>query len=135
MAAITKASPIRRLWPALHSRTDLIRASREDYLSYREVNAFMARALLRFRKDDTAFWVQDYHFLALGAELRELGVKQPIGFFLHTPWPARALMAGVPHHRELIEAMLAYDLIGFQTEEDCENFLGYVAERARSCRA
>jgi trehalose 6-phosphate synthase len=31
----------------------------------------------------------------------------------------------VPHHRELIEAMLAYDLIGFQTEEDCENFLSY----------
>jgi trehalose 6-phosphate synthase len=114
------------LWPALHSRTDLIRATREDYLSYREVNAFMARALLRFRKDDTLFWVQDYHFLALGAELRDLGVTQPIGFFLHTPWPSSALIAGVPHHHELIEAMLAYDLIGFQTEEDCENFLGYV---------
>ena len=34
-------------------------------------------------------------------------------------------ISGVPHHRELIEAMLAYDLIGFQTEEDCENFLSY----------
>ena len=78
------------LWPALHSRSDLIRASRDDYVSYREVNAFMARALLRFRKADTAFWVQDYHFLALGAELRDLGVDEPIGFFLHTPWPARA---------------------------------------------
>ena len=62
------------LWPALHSRADLIRASQEDYLSYREVNAFMARALLRFRKADSAFWIQDYHFLALGAELRDLGV-------------------------------------------------------------
>ncbi len=114
------------LWPALHSRTDLIRASQEDYLSYREVNAFMARALLRFEKPDTAFWVQDYHFLALGAELRELGVTQPVGFFLHTPWPARGIVEGVPHHRELIEAMLAYDLIGFQTNDDCENFLAYV---------
>jgi trehalose 6-phosphate synthase len=115
------------LWPALHSRSDLIRASQEDYLSYREVNAFMARALLRFRKPDAAFWVQDYHFLALGAELRDLGVTQPIGFFLHTPWPARDIVGGVPHHRELIEAMLAYDLIGFQTEDDCENFLGYLS--------
>jgi trehalose 6-phosphate synthase len=35
-------------------------------------------------------------------------------------------MSGVPHHRELIETMLAYDLIGFQTEEDCENFAGYL---------
>jgi trehalose 6-phosphate synthase len=114
------------LWPALHSRADLIRASQEDYLSYREVNAFMARALLRFRKPDTAFWIQDYHFLALGAELRDLGVTHPVGFFLHTPWPARAIIGGVPHHRELIEAMLAYDLIGFQTQDDCENFLSYV---------
>ena len=114
------------LWPALHSRTDLIRASREDYLSYREVNAFMARALLRFQKPDTVFWIQDYHFLALGAELRDLGITQPIGFFLHTPWPARAVIGAVPNHRELVEAMLAYDLIGFQTDDDCENFLAYV---------
>src|SRR5260370_276530 len=85
------------LWPALHSRADLIRASQQDYLSYREVNAFMARARLRFSKPDAAFWVQDYHFLALGAELRDLGVTQPVGFFLHTPWPARGIIEGVPH--------------------------------------
>jgi trehalose 6-phosphate synthase len=115
------------LWPALHSRTDLISASQDDYLSYREVNAFMARALLRFKKPDSVFWVQDYHFLALGSELRHLGVTQPLGFFLHTPWPARAVIEGVPHHRELIEAMLAYDLIGFQTQDDCDNFLGYLS--------
>jgi trehalose 6-phosphate synthase len=115
------------LWPALHSRADLIRASQEDYLSYREVNAFMARALLRFEQPNAVFWIQDYHFLALGAELRELGVTQPVGFFLHTPWPAREIVSGVPHHRELVEAMLAYNLIGFQTADDCENFLGYLS--------
>jgi trehalose 6-phosphate synthase len=114
------------LWPALHSRSDLIRASQDDYRSYREVNAFMARALLRFRKPETVFWIQDYHFLALGAELRDLGVRHPIGFFLHTPWPARAVISGVPHHRELVEAMLAYDLIGFQTDDDRDNFVGYL---------
>jgi trehalose 6-phosphate synthase len=54
-------------------------------------------------------------------------VTQPVGFFLHTPWPARDIIEGVPHHRELIEAMLAYDLIGFQTEDDCENFIGYLS--------
>jgi trehalose 6-phosphate synthase len=114
------------LWPALHSRSDLIRSSQDDYQSYREVNAFMARALLRFRKPETVFWVQDYHFLALGAELRDLGVRHPIGFFLHTPWPTRAIIGGVPHHRELVEAMLAYDLIGFQTDDDRDNFVGYL---------
>ncbi|UTD26461.1 trehalose-6-phosphate synthase [Bradyrhizobium sp. WD16] len=119
------------LWPALHSRPDLIRVAAEDYSSYRSVNAFMARALLRFRKPDSAFWIQDYHFLALGAELRELGVREPIGFFLHTPWPERGVVLGVPNHRDLIGAMLAYDLIGFQTEEDCDNFIAYLETEMR----
>src|SRR6201992_1233028 len=115
------------LWPALHSRSDLIRTSQDDYTSYREVNAFMAKALLRFEKPETAFWIQDYHFLALGAELRDLGITQPIGFFLHTPWPERAVIGGVPHPRERVEAMVGYDLIGFQTQDDCDNFLDYVS--------
>jgi len=123
------------LWPALHSRADLIRVSQDDYRSYREVNGFMARALMRFRKPDTTFWIQDYHFLALGAELRALGVTQPIGFFLHTPWASPATMGCVPHNRELVEAMLAYDLIGFQTDEDRDNFLSYVKAELGFCVA
>src|ERR1700761_8821858 len=83
------------LWPALHSRSDLIRVTQDDYQSYREVNAFMARALLRFQKPETMFWIQDYHFLSLGAELRGLDVKSPIGFFLHTPWPSRSMIDNV----------------------------------------
>ena len=115
------------LWPALHSRADLIGATVDDYRSYREVNAFMARALLRFGRSDSVYWIHDYHFLALGAELRRLGIQQPIGFFLHTPWAARSMMLGVPHHRELVRAMLAYDLIGFQTTDDRRNFIEYIA--------
>ena len=72
--------------------------------------------------------MQDYHFLALGEELRRLGVIEPIGFFLHTPWPAASIAVSVPHHRELIEAMLAYDVIGFQTEDDCQHFADYLRD-------
>ncbi len=114
------------LWPALHSRPDLIRATLDDYRAYREVNAFMARGLLRFCRADSTCWVHDYHFLTLGAELRRLRVTRPLGFFLHTPWPNRCAMLSVPHHRDLVEAMLAYDLIGFQTEDDRANFADYV---------
>jgi trehalose 6-phosphate synthase len=88
----------------------------------------MARALLRFRRADATYWIQDYHFLTLGAELRRLGIEQPIGFFLHTPWPPRVIMQSVPHHRELVLAMLAYDLIGFQTREDQQNFRDYIRQ-------
>ncbi len=114
------------LWPALHSRPDLIRVTQEDYRCYREANAYMARALTRFSQPDTLFWVQDYHFLTLGYELRRLGYGQPIGFFLHTPWPPVPVILGLPHHRALIEGMLSYDLLGFQTDEDRHNFAEYL---------
>jgi len=114
------------LWPALHSRVDLIRVTADHYASYRAVNAFMARALMRFDKPDSVFWIHDYHFLPLGAEMRRLGIDRPIGFFLHTPWPDRRCMAAVPHHREIVREMLACDLLGFQTIEACANFEDYL---------
>jgi len=114
------------LWPALHSRPDLIQVTAEEYASYREVNACMARALLRFNDPQTVYWIQDYHFLTLGAELRQLKIERPIGFFLHTPWAERGTMLTVPHHADLVQAMLAYDLIGFQTDDDRHNFEDYL---------
>jgi trehalose 6-phosphate synthase len=114
------------LWPVLHSRADLIRVTAEDYAGYCEINAFMARSLLRFSKPDAMLWVHDYHFMTLGAELRRLGVDRPIGFFLHTPFPSRHIVATLPQHRELVGAMLSYDLIGFQTDEDMANFSDYL---------
>jgi trehalose 6-phosphate synthase len=114
------------LWPALHSRPDLIQVTADEYESYRQVNAFMARALLRFNGPEAIFWVQDYHFLTLGAELRRLDIQRPIGFFLHTPWAERSTMAAVPHHADLVSAMLAYDLIGFQTDNDRRSFEDYL---------
>jgi trehalose 6-phosphate synthase len=99
----------------------------DDYRCYREVNAFMARGLLRFCRADTTYWIHDYHFLTLGSELRRLGVTRALGFFLHTPWPTRCTMLSLPHHRDLVEAMLAYDLIGFQTDDDRRNFADYVS--------
>jgi len=110
------------LWPLLHARPDLVRASTHDYAAYTEVNAFMARTLASFGGNAATFWIHDYHFLPLGAELRELGIDREIGFFLHTPWPGRRIMAKLPQYRDLAHAMLAYDLIGFQTDRDRDNF-------------
>jgi trehalose 6-phosphate synthase len=114
------------LWPALHSRIDLIDVTADHYASYRKVNTSMARRLLHFAKQDSVFWVHDYHFLPLGAELRRLGIDCPIGFFLHTPWPNRRFMAAVPHNTDIVREMLAYDLVGFQTTEDRQNFEDYL---------
>jgi trehalose 6-phosphate synthase len=119
------------LWPLLHSRLDLSRPCPQDYASYRAMNAYMARMVTTFSGSASCIWVHDYHFLPLGAELRRLGVMRELGFFLHTPWPSPRSFSALPQHRELVEAMLAYDLIGFQTDTDRANFTELVRQELR----
>jgi trehalose 6-phosphate synthase len=116
------------LWPALHSRPDLIRTDDDDYKAYREVNRMMAVALRSFAQGGSRIWVHDYHFLTLADELRRINIACPVGFFLHTPFPMRTAFVGMPHHRELARALLQYDLIGFQTEDDKANFADYLEQ-------
>jgi trehalose 6-phosphate synthase len=116
------------LWPMLHSRADLIAATGQDFSCYRAINSYFARALVRFNQPSSVFWVQDYHLLTLGAELRRMGIRRPIGFFLHTPWPPDTVVRALPHHQDIVRAMLSYDLIGFQTHGDQRNFENYVRE-------
>jgi trehalose 6-phosphate synthase len=66
----------------------------------------------------------------LGEALRQRGVKNPIGFFLHIPWPAPELMATLPRHSELTRTLFAYDLVGFQCEAWLNAFKAYVVDEA-----
>jgi trehalose 6-phosphate synthase len=74
--------------------------------------------------------VQDYHLLLLARELRRRGVKNRIGFFLHIPWPARRVFTTLPGHAELVEALLDFDLIGFQAEDHRDAFSDYITHTA-----
>src|SRR3546814_7185114 len=64
--------------------------------------------------------------IPLGQMLRDRGLANRIGFFLHIPWPPTRLLVSLPHHRALVESLFAYDVIGFQTEEWLESFRHYV---------
>ncbi len=72
-------------------------------------------------------WVHDYQLIPLGERLRALGARQRLGFFLHIPFPNFEILRALPTFAELIHALLAYDLIGFQTETDRQGFLEAVA--------
>ena len=114
------------LWPLLHSRTDLAVFERSFGEGYERVNRRFAETLRPLIGEDDLIWVHDYHLIPLAQELRRLGVTNRIGFFLHVPWPGRRLMTTLPEHRQLVEAMLDYDVIGFQTRDSQEAFEDYV---------
>jgi len=114
------------LWPLFHYRMGLVSYRRADFDSYVRVNQRFALALGPLLQPTDTIWVHDYHLLPLGEQLRREGVTQKIGFFLHTPFPAEQLAAILPRHAHLFRPMLAYDLVGFQTENDRSAFIHYM---------
>ena len=120
----------RTLWPLFHYRTDLTSYDRRFYQGYQIVNAVFARHLSRLLEPDDIVWVHDFHLIPLGEHLRGMGVRQPIGFFLHIPFPATPILMTLPDHASLIRSLFAYDLIGFQTESDLHAFHDYIRIQA-----
>ncbi len=112
------------LWPLFHYFLDSFQYKDEQYQAYLTVNALFARELKPLLQLDDLIWVHDYHLIPLAARLRSQDVRSPIGFFLHIPFPHFEVLRSLPVYRELLEALLAYDLLGFQTETDRQSFLG-----------
>ena len=118
------------LWPLFHYRIDLTEYDRSFGQGYERVNRHFAETLAPMLRPDDLIWVHDYHLFPLGRDLRRLGVTNPIGFFLHIPWPARQLMTTLPFHSRLMEALFDYDLVGFQTQDWLQAFEDYVLMEA-----
>ena len=118
------------IWPLFHYRIDLTAYDRSFGEGYERVNRRFAETLRPLIEPDDVIWVHDYHLIPLGRELRRLGVTNPIGFFLHIPWPARQLVTTLPRHARMVEALFDYDLVGFQTQDWLQAFQEYVMMEA-----
>ncbi|MDO1580747.1 alpha,alpha-trehalose-phosphate synthase (UDP-forming) [Rhizobium oryzicola] len=114
----------RVLWPICHYRLDLAEYARKEMAGYFRVNRFFAHRLAPLLKPDDIIWVHDYHLIPLAAELRRMGIKNRIGFFLHIPWPPADVLFAMPVHEEIMRGLTHYDLVGFQTVHDLSNFRG-----------
>jgi trehalose 6-phosphate synthase len=118
------------LWPTLHYQVGHAQFDWAEFDGYRRVNVLFARALARLVRPDDMIWAHDYHLLCLAEALREAGLGNRMGLFLHTPFPAPAVFMTNPAHEALIRAMCGFDLLGFQTEDDRTAFADYVVRQA-----
>ena len=116
----------RTLWPLFHYRLDLSSFDRDWYVGYRRVNQLFAEQLYPYLRDDDLIWVHDYHLIPLAEELRRLGVRSRIGFFLHVPFPSAEVYVALPWHDRLMASLSEYDLVGLQTSNDLRNFHDYL---------
>lgn len=110
------------IWPLFHYFPESFRHDETLYESYVRVNQRFADGLLQLLRSDDLVWVHDFHLLPLARCLRAAGARQPLGLFLHIPFPHIELLRVLPVFGDLVGAMLEYDHIGFQTDSDLAAF-------------
>src|SRR5680860_238745 len=121
------------IWPLFHDLPSRCDFAPEAWDAYNRVNRIFAEVVARWAADSEYIWVHDYQLMRVGAELREMGVRQPLGFFLHIPFPPLDMFLRLPWRAEVLKALLAYDLVGFQTLRDRRNFLYCVRHLLPDC--
>lgn len=111
------------LWPLYHDVLRTPRFRRSWWRSYVEVNQKFADAIEPLVGPGSMVWIHDYHLQLVPKMLRQRRADLRIGFFLHIPFPAPELFARMPWRAEVLEGLLASDVIGFQTRAVAQNFL------------
>jgi trehalose 6-phosphate synthase len=115
------------LWPLCHIAFARPTFRLSDWQHYVTVNGKFATA---FAEEMAAprpiALIQDYHFALLPGILRKLRPDAITSLFWHIPWPNAEAIGICPWRHELVSGMLGADLIGFHTQDHCNNFLDTV---------
>ena len=114
------------LWPLLHDLLGYCKFNLEDWQTYVAVNKKFARAIKKLNRENDIIWVHDYQLSMVGHFLKKLKVRQPLAYFHHIPFPSLDLLRRLPWKTEYTKALLAFDLLGFQTLRDRRNFVNTV---------
>lgn len=114
------------LWPLFHDLINHCNFEQSYWEIYQRVNRKFAEEVILNTDADDYIWVHDYQLILVASELRRIGMDRQIGFFLHTPFPPLDIFLKLPWRFQILEALLEYDLIGFQTVRDRKNFIGCV---------
>ena len=115
------------LWPLCHvaDARPVFRA--EDWEHYVAVNRRFADAVREeIDSDDPIILVQDYHFALAPKMIREHLPRATILTFWHVPWPNAERMGICPWREELIAGLLGSSIVGFHTQQHCNNFIDSV---------
>ncbi|MFH1854135.1 MAG: trehalose-6-phosphate synthase [Candidatus Omnitrophota bacterium] len=116
------------LWPLSHITYTRPQFEELDWRMYEKVNRKFADAILKEVGHKKAFvWIQDYHMALLPKFLKEdAGSNIITAHFWHIPWPNPEVFRICPKRKEILEGLLANDLLGFHIRYHCENFIATV---------
>jgi alpha,alpha-trehalose-phosphate synthase [UDP-forming]/trehalose-phosphatase len=116
------------LWPLCHIALDRVYIRKKYWEDYKKVNEKFATAILEEAKDESIVWIHDYHLCLVPEMLRKGNPGLTIAHFWHIPWPNFSVFRICPQAREIFEALLNNDLIGFQIPLFVHNFMECIRE-------
>jgi trehalose 6-phosphate synthase/phosphatase len=122
------------LWPLFHDFPTLCNFDPSYWPVYESANRRFAEVVLDNTFEEDFIWVHDYQLILVAAELKRLGARRRTGFFLHIPFPPLDVFIRLPWRFKILDALLHYDLVGFQTERDRRNFLDCVRSLTQGIR-
>lgn len=111
------------MWPLFHDMHSRCNFDPAYWNMYQAVNRKFTQVIAQNTGMNDYIWVHDYHLMLVAKELRGMGLEHKIGFFLHTPFPPLDIYMKLPWRSQILEALLEYDLVGFQTRRDRNNFI------------
>ena len=111
------------LWPLFHDLLGQCNFDPSFWYAYLKVNEKFADCVLQHSRAEDFIWVQDYQLLHVAELMRRKNEAARIGFFLHIPFPPLDILLKLPWRGQILRALLAHDLLGFQTPRDRRNFL------------
>lgn len=122
------------LWPLCHAAHVRPEFRKEDWTEYRKANGLFAKTLLNEIRhiERPIVLVQDYHLALVPALIKKSRPDAQVAIFWHIPWPAAAQFGICPWRKQILEGMLGADLIGFHTQQYCNNFIDTVAAEVES---
>lgn len=117
------------LWPLCHQAHIRPIFRQEDWKAYRAVNGAFAKALLQEMRhvERPLVLVQDYHLALLPELIKRARPDAQIAIFWHIPWPSASAFSICPWRKELLDGILGADIIGFHTQQYCNDFLDTVS--------
>jgi trehalose 6-phosphate synthase len=111
------------IWPLFHDLQTRCNFDPAYWNAYQEANRKFAEVIAENARMEDYIWVHDYQLMLVARELRRMGVENKVGFFLHTPFPPLDIFVKLPWRTPILGALLEYDVIGFQTRRDRNNFV------------
>ncbi|HOO18168.1 MAG TPA: trehalose-6-phosphate synthase [Phycisphaerae bacterium] len=116
------------IWPLFHDLQSFCNFVPDYWTTYLAVNDKFAEIVAQHAQPDDLLWVQDYHLMGLGRQLRRRGLRNRLAFFLHIPFPPPDIFEKLPWRVDVLEGLLKYDVLGFQTPRDRKNFADCVRD-------